>query len=266
MTWIVGTAPPFGYSILVSDVCVTFRDAEGHCRTADCLQKIYQLGQFILGGFAGSVKIGLSILAILQQQFAQIPQNKAWQVDVVANTWLPRLVRQIFLSAPEAEQQIGSSIILASAHPTRNCGDAPWPWTDVHVFRYPDFKPEKAAPMEVIAIGSGAQAKPYMEAVRDFCSDSVFMQTITSGENAQALILAHTISRTVAESPTPGISTHFQVGLVTRGKITIRNFERTDYDPDGKKTSHKFPKIAHGWDEFTHLCTDLAQGYEEAMC
>jgi len=58
MTWIVGTASLFGNSILVSDICVTFTDNSGQQKHVDCIQKIYPLGQFVLGGFSGSVKIG----------------------------------------------------------------------------------------------------------------------------------------------------------------------------------------------------------------
>src|SRR5262245_1059289 len=150
MTWIVGTVQPFGFSILVSDICVTFTDCFGRELYCDCLQKIYPLGRFSLGGFAGSVDIGFQILDGLSLEFAKAPDSTQ-NVQRLAYTWAPRLIRRCFRAAPEQEQSLGCEIILASAHPTKNRGDAPWPWTDIHTFSSPKFEPVAAPLMDVIA-------------------------------------------------------------------------------------------------------------------
>lgn len=266
MMWIVGTAPPFGFSILVSDICVTFTRPDGSKHHVDCLQKIYPLGPFVLGGFSGSVRIGFGILEILQLEFSKAPEGAAWSIDVPAHTWLPRLVRQVFRTAPAEEQALGSSIILASAHPTRNRGDAPWPWTDVHVFSHPEFEPVKAAPLEVVAVGRGAAIGPYMEALRASCDDFSFMETAVAGEGAQAMVLAHRVSTTIAKGPVPGISTLFQVGLVTRGRYAIQNHEYTVHEADGTQVDFKFPAIARGSKEFETLCRQSSWAAQEATC
>lgn len=266
MTWIVGTAPPFGFSILVSDICVTFIRPDGSKHHADCLQKIHPLGPFVLGGFSGSVRIGFRILRTLQLEFSKVPEGEAWSIDVPAHTWLPRLVRRVFRTAPDTEKALGSSIILASAHPTRNRGDAPWPWTDIHVFSHPDFDPVKAASLEVVAIGRGAAIGPYMDALRASCADFSFMEAVVAGEGAQAMMLAHSLSTKIAEGPVPGISTLFQVGLVTRGRYAIQDHEYTVYEADGTRVEFKFPVIARGWKEFETLCRQSSWTAEEAIC
>lgn len=264
MTWIVGTSTLFGFSILVSDICVTFVHGDGSQHHADCLQKIYPLGPFVLGGFSGSVRIGFRILGALRNELCKPPEGSAWSIDVPAHTWLPRLVRRIFRTSLDADQVLGSSIILASAHPTRNRGDAPWPWTDVHVFSHPDFRPVKAKPLEVVAIGKGAAVGPYMDALRVLCADFSFMEIAVAGEGAQAMMLAHDLSTSVAEGPVPGISTLFQVGLVTRGRLAIQNHEYTTYKADGTQVEFKFPAIARGWKEFEALCRQSSWAVEEA--
>jgi hypothetical protein len=266
MTWIIGTAPPFGFSILVSDICVTFRRPDGTEQRADCLQKIYPLGPFVLGGFSGSVRIGFGILAILQMEFSKAPAGQAWNIDVAVNTWLPRLVRRVFRTAPSSEQALGSSIMLASAHPTRNRGDAPWPWTDIYAFSRPNFEPVQAAPLKVEAIGSGAAIDPYMNALRASCADFGFMQAAVAGEGAQAMIIAHRVSRLIAEGPVPGISTLFQIGLVTRGRHAVHNHEYTVHEADGTQVEFKFPPIARSWRELETLCRQSSWTAGEAIC
>lgn len=266
MTWVIGIAPPFGFSILVSDICVTFRRTDGTKERADCLQKIYPLGPFVLGGFSGSVRLGFAILSILQMEFSKALEGQAWDLDVAVHTWLPRLVRRVFRTAPGSEQALGSSIMLASAHPTRNRGDAPWPWTDVYIFSRPDFEPVKAVALEVMAIGSGAAIDPYMAALRASCADFSFMQAAVGGEGAQAMMIAHRVSRLTAEGPVPGISTLFQTGLVTRGKWAIHNHEYTEHRADGTQVEFRFPPIAHGWREFEVLCQQSSWAAGEAIC
>ncbi len=266
MTWIIGTAPAFGFSILVSDICVTFTRPDGSEQRADCLQKIYPLGRFVLGGFSGSVQIGFHILATLHMEFSKIPEGQAWNIDVAVHTWLPRLARRAFWTAPAPQQALGSSIILASAHPTRNRGDAPWPWTDIYVFSRPNFEPVKAASLEVVAIGSGAAIDSYMDALRASCADFSFTQAAVVGEGAQAMMMAHRVSRLIAEGPAPGISTLFQIGLVTRGQYGIHDYEYTVHEADGTQVEFKFPPMARSWREFEILCRQSSWVAEEAIC
>ena len=62
MTWVIGGSTIFGYGVLISDVCVSWELGYQF----DCLQKIYPLSNSIMGGFAGSVKIGFQLLQDLR--------------------------------------------------------------------------------------------------------------------------------------------------------------------------------------------------------
>lgn len=92
MTWIVGAPTIFGYGFGISDVRVTFGDGTER----DCLQKVHQVGQFIAGGFAGSVRIGFAMLETLAALLHTDNKESAWDPKAVAEWW-PQDARDIFV-------------------------------------------------------------------------------------------------------------------------------------------------------------------------
>jgi hypothetical protein len=263
MTWIVGTAPPFGSAILVSDICATSQDSLGKAYHLDCIQKIYPLGRFVLGGFSGSVQIGLKVLGTLQVLMHRIPEDEAWNVLVVQN-WIKRVIRKIYRESSESDRALGCSIILAWAHPTKNNGVASWARTYVHVFRSVDFEPQCAKVYDAVAIGSGAHAQTVMEGVKQFCGDISFLQTAVAGHASQARVLAQVLTDRMTEQPIPGVSSLFQVGVVTRGQIMVQNHEYALYEA-GRKTEYRFPPIARNWSEFVALAQKHGWSAEGAV-
>src|ERR1019366_6594510 len=99
MTWIVGTVPPFGYSILVSDICVSWADGTER----DCLQKIHKVGDDLLCGFAGSVRIGFGLLEALS---IQLPPKQRRTPSVLVRDWIPSLARHVFRDSHESERKL----------------------------------------------------------------------------------------------------------------------------------------------------------------
>lgn len=257
MTWIVGAASAFGSAILVSDIQVTFRQTGGSAYDRDCLQKIYPVGRFVLGGFAGSVRIGFAMLEALRRESAKMSDDQAWQIDVISNTWWPRVARRIFAMSDESERVLGSSIILASAHPTRNRGEAPWAWTDIHTYSSPDFAPTKADYKQPLSIGGGASVAAYMDTIREVCEDD-FQEAIKLGPMGQASFLASSVESRVREMPTPGISSLFQVGIITRGPYQILDHEYDVFNADGTTTNIRFPNIARNYQEFRDQCAQTS--------
>jgi hypothetical protein len=266
MTWIVGTPLPFGYSVLVSDICVTFNDISGQQKYIDCLQKIYPIGRFVIGGFSGSVEIGFRMLGVLSKELSNLPKDSAWDIDIISNNWWPRLAKHIFENSENSERTLGCEIILASVHPTKNRGDAPWPWSDVHTFSAPNFSPRKAKAMKVLTIGSGSAVKVYMDALRKLCDDFDFMKAAMLGKTGQADVLADLIDKLVKKSPTKGISSLIQVGVVMKELYEIRDHEYTEYSKDGEKKI-KFPNnIARSYTEFKTLSMNLNRNFRSAIC
>jgi hypothetical protein len=62
-------------------------------REIDCLQKVHALGSSVIGGFAGSVTIGLDVLALLN---AMAPPRTGWDLGAVMAMWPPRVIRHRF--------------------------------------------------------------------------------------------------------------------------------------------------------------------------
>ena len=107
MTWIVGGVTVFGYGIALSDIRVSWHGTNALHK--DCLQKVYPVGNFIVAGFAGSVKIGFCLIEDLKRFLFMPDPTKAWSPKIVALKWWRR-ARHIFKEAPKEERKLGSSI------------------------------------------------------------------------------------------------------------------------------------------------------------
>jgi hypothetical protein len=198
MTWIVGTVPPFGYSILVSDVAVSWPDGTER----DCLQKVHKVGDDFLCGFAGSVSLGFRALSTIAEQ---LPTKQRRTPLVLASDWIPSLARWIFQAAPPEQRRLGCQLIVAAADPTKNLGDAPWPRTYVWTFdQRTNFIPKECGPNEAIGIGSGSDVASYATALGEARRSSSFMKLITHGEGVQAQYLARTMHHAVLKAPKGG--------------------------------------------------------------
>ncbi len=247
MTWIVGTVPPFGYSILVSDIRVSWTDGiERHC-----LQKVHKVGEDFLCGFAGSVRIGFVLLDALA---TQLPRKQQRTPSVLAHDWIPSLARRVFRAAPEQERKLGSQLIIAAAHPTDNLGDAPWPRTHVWTFSRPDFSRQQCAPDAAVGSGNGSILSAYTTALREARSNSFFLQLITHGESAQAQSLARSMHESVLKKPTAGVSPFFQIGIVTRGRALLGHHSYTRIEKDGTTKSVRVPPVAQTYKAFQDYC------------
>jgi hypothetical protein len=266
MTWIVGTSSLYGSAILLSDICVTFQARDGSCSYHDCLQKIYPLGNFVIGGFSGSVLLGFQILGAINGEGIKRYNNKPWEIEVIANTWLPRVARRVYNKAKMSEKTLGCKLIIASAHPSKNRGVMPYAWTDTHIFSAPDFKPISLKAGEVGSIGSGTDVSVYADALLQIQKNDSLQQTALQNPEFQALIIASIIRDVVGKSPQEGVSKYVQIGLVSRGSVRIENIEYRDANGDGTDTITKTPKVVRGYQEFKKYCSGLRETEEKAAC
>jgi hypothetical protein len=229
----------------------------------DCLQKIYKAGDDFLCGFAGSVKLGFVLLDMLA---AQLPSKQQQTPLFLANNWIPSLGRRVFQSAPETEKKLGCQLIVAAVHPTENLGDAPWPRTYVWTFTYPDFNPVQCGANEVVGIGNGSAVSTYATALREARCNSSFLKLITHGEVAQAQFLASTMHETVCKTATKGVSPFMQMGILTRGKALLGNYNFTRFQADGSTTKVRVPPVAQDYKTFLDFCRTGNFGSSPAVC
>jgi hypothetical protein len=175
MTWIVGTATPFGYSFALSDTRVSW----GSGRYLDCLQKIYPVARYIAVGFAGSVRIGFTIVEALKSSLYLADEMLAWNPpELVAE--LPAQLRMVFQDAAAEEQANRSHIMLLSTHPIEPDA-SPWARAYLHILRSPDFSPEEIAPHQLGTIGCHTLSQDCVEA----CKSIVDRPQVTRSADAR---------------------------------------------------------------------------------
>lgn len=260
MTWIVGTVPPFGYSILVSDVRVSWGDGTER----DCLQKIHKVGDDFLCGFAGSVKIGFALLNALAEQ---LPSKQHRPPPVLAHDWIPTLARRIFQAAPAEEKKLGCQLIIAAAHPTENLGDVPWSRTYVWTFSQRNhFEPEACGADDAVGIGSGSDVSTYTTALHDARRAPFFLQLIMHGEGAQAEYIANTMHQSALKNPKAGVSSFYQMGIVTRGQARLGDYGYTRLEADGTKREVRVPSVAQTYKTFQDFCRTEKLNATCAVC
>jgi hypothetical protein len=219
MTWIVGTATPFGYSFALSDTRVSW----GNGRYLDCLQKIYPVARYIAVGFAGSVRIGFNIVEALKSSLYLADETLAWNPpELVAQ--LPTLLRKMFQDAAAEEQVNQSHIMLLSTHPTEPDG-SPWARAYLHILRSPDFSPEEIAPHQLGTIGCHTLSQDCVEAINRFSTDPKSHEVLMQGEvgprGGLGSRLGMMLTPIIEKALPQGISPHLHECWVYRGKIVI---------------------------------------------
>ena len=260
MTWIVGTVPPFGYSLLVSDICVSWPDGtEKHC-----LQKMHKVGEDFLCGFADSVKLGFVILHALADQMPR--KQRRLPLDAIAREWIPSLARRIFASAPEEERRSGCHLIAAAAHPNQNLGDAPFPRTYVWTYRFPSFNVEQCGPNSAIGIGSGSTNPLYTAALEKARGNFFFLQLITHGKFAQAQFLARTMYDAITDKPMGGVAPLLQYGVLSRGEAHLGEFSFKRLFPDRPEKVVTVPNVATTYEAFNEMCQSSDADPSGAIC
>lgn len=257
MTWIVGKLTPFGLGIVASDIRVTLGDKT----EMDCLQKIYPVGGGILAGFAGSVKIGFSLLQAFADESVKLPKDKAWNLNVISNTWWPRIARRVFSLADNREQNLKSQIILVGTHPNKNQG--PFPQIEMFTFSSPDFRPTKELNLASIGCGTVVQhCKRFLEE-KFTRPDPEFLMLFQAGPLALAAAVGSTLQVVIRENPVFGISQLFQVGAVGRGYCQF--FQNEIYfNNDG--TLAPFPEVVRDYPSLIRLCEKNQRSAVAAVC
>lgn len=232
---IIGIAPVHGDGLLVSDARAEFT-LMAKPRTADCIQKIHYIGPNVIGGFAGSVKLGFRQIAELKKQLGPAKPEYGWNIDQIAGNWLPRLFRSIFDQSESVEKELASNVLLVAAHPHKTHGGSEEPWMDAVRFCSPHFEPEKGAVNQLVGIGDvSVEFRAIMKEVikHQFSINMHYQQ-----QSDQAAAIAGILQG------------KHQVGLIRKGESTI-----VSTDPD--------LKIADSYGVYIKYC---AENHLEPSC
>ncbi|MGA3036978.1 MAG: hypothetical protein ABSE64_05785 [Vulcanimicrobiaceae bacterium] len=255
MTWIVGMSTMIGYAIAISDIRVSRGTIE-----RDCLQKVYRVAPGIALGFSGSVMIGLRMVAALTDELVRSSSDLPDPIAVA--TALPGLARDEFDRSPDQAQEGGCSLMMISAHPFRNRGEAPFPATFLHTFRCPDFEPTEVQTSRIESIGSPSQAESCRRALHEIMRNEerdlgILKSLMTVPQIGAAATLGYELTKLLQESPQAGVSPHLHVCTVTRGRVVVAPNDFVTYDASGPK-EFRMPSVARTQIEFNALWSTLA--------
>jgi hypothetical protein len=272
MTWVIGASSIFGYGAMMSDVRVTFSDGT----TCDLLQKAYPVGPYIVGGFAGSVRIGFQMLASLAE-FLIVPPNApqpgAWEPEWVAQHWKP-IAFQIFATADMLEQALRCQILLVGIsnkidpEVAANPRGVQMPRACIVRFSSPDFDPViTTRRLSVDHIGSGGGVEHYTKMMQHhFELDSESLKAEMGALGMWPKMLGHSIARVVAEQPIEGVSPHVHILVCSNGQIFTMTNDETRYPSGGgEPIEFKMSEVARSYREFLLKCRTRGVAAEGAV-
>lgn len=267
VTWIVG-GPGLTAPFLAGDICITFEHSDGRTETHDCLQKVYAVARNVLGGFAGSVDVGLRILEGVAQHLRSIDY-----LDLPASAvdWIPSIARQVYSEASAGEQQAGCQILMVGVHPTLQQSFIPIPRTDAIRFAAPLFEPEATTnTFGVLGIGSGQEVEVLRSAAEKALHSHAFHRTedfgiaggpinaegdmliqVKGGLAGPAAKMALALHHALTTNPLPGVSQWFVYGSVSLTEPPI--IEAPVYQflrRSGAQSTLAPPRFAVGRDQF----------------
>lgn len=238
MTWIVG-GPGWTAPFLAGDICITFTHPDGRRETRDCLCKIYPVARNVLGGFAGSVFLGMRILGALMEELRRdgFQSSDYLKLPEAAAEWIPRIAQQVYGEASDAEQAGGCHLLMVGLHPKQQQAHFPFPRTDAFCFRSPAFEPETTTDVfgGVWGIGSGQEVEVLRTAAKNALQSQGFYRTDDTPFHGQtinkegdlliqlfkggivgpAAKMAIALNRALTTNPMPGVSQWFVYGSVS---------------------------------------------------
>lgn len=250
MTWVIGATSLFGYSVIVSDIQVTYANS-GHSR--DVLKKVHCVGPHIAAGFAGDVPTGLSLLAYLSELLnpADIQPDEVWDPRWVAENWGP-VARNLYADFARNHPVGETHILMAGTRsvPDRRPGELGSTVGCISVLKSPEFECEVLEGNAMAtSIGCGSEHEPYLDDLAYIMKDP--QHTYIQGElmrpGGHGVVIAQTIKLMVERNPLLGVSQHFHTTLVTPAGIE-------QYGSGG------MPMVASNWQDLLKLLGDDFHG------
>jgi hypothetical protein len=264
MTWVCAASTIYGYGALYSDVQATFQDG----RTVNLVQKAYPLSNFIAAGFAGSVRIGFTLLQSLGDALSlpsKALETHAWEPKWVSEKWAP-IAKSVFDSAPEEEKVHSAHVLMVGVSPTESCGLG----AKVYFTRFasPGFRPcIMSRAIKVCSIGTGARIKEYHRTLKPlFRITSGILQGEVMNQGGWARALGFSISQRLADFPRAGVSRHLHFLIIRRGSILVETSDANIYPPDGSCIEVRMPRVAQSYEQFLELAESDGHDAAGAIC
>jgi hypothetical protein len=252
VTWVVGAASVRGTAFLVADVRVTWPTGA----SADVVQKVHVVGNHVIAGFSGSVRLGFALVERLKRELAA-PVAGAWDLDVIAAKWLQRALRDEYeRAAPQAEERaLGVYLLIGSVDAQLRAGlPAPiavaFAQSRMCRIRSPQFAVEWATRDRGMTIGSGAAI--YAASVDSLLSQLPNMRSVTHGPEGLAAMLTLTMTGIIEAEPTATVGKYLHAAAAVWGASGVEPML-----VGSGNVPAAFPRTAATYSDFVALCAQL---------
>ena len=255
MTWILAQPNPLGQVLALSDIQVMFEDTKGNKFYKDCLQKMYQIDNSMIVGFAGNVYGGLTMISKLLNAIDKLKEGKKNVVvepEAIISNWA-EIAKKLFPQLENEVQSGGIHLLLAGVSHSKDLGIPGVGKPFVAILKSPDFTPQYAQIGEWISIGLGTEVNEYKKILEKLSGEQIYpmMQMEVNNPGGFALTLGIILITDIQkEAEVKGISKHFHVAIVSREGVRGGNSDHTENLGEEAETHITMPDIAHNLTEF----------------
>ena len=250
MTWILGTAVPFGYGARIADVRVSWPNG----KRLDVLQKVHTISPWIIAGFAGSVEFGFQSIGDLQHCFPEPTTERRFSYfsRMVAWKWYRRL-RRAYATAPLPIRRYPFSLMLAAAEPTPM---QPFPLSRcirMSSLSNPPFEPQFVPAFQWWSIGSGST---HIDAAHFANMDmKAFAEFWGKGEiqnpGGGASMIASSVIAGLKRNPKSDVGGQIQIGCAFSNRFDIRTLDVNQVSERWRSEQRvESTGLARTWEEF----------------
>jgi hypothetical protein len=232
MTWVIGMPGLPTRGVLVGDVRISVRHADGREAEYDGVQKVFGVAPNIAVGFAGNIDTAFKMIGDFAEFMrASVPDGYVtYQPSRAIFKWArrARFGWTNWLSGPERRGSC-SLIFIAALQPA-----GPFTPTVGYVVREPAFTPHPIPPGHARSIGSGSQIAAYTAAIEDLAGDREILQFETFHWDAiggAGLAVGLAVSDAIDSATVSGISPHLHICSVRYGEVRISTNDREALTP-----------------------------------
>jgi hypothetical protein len=233
----------------VADVRVVWPDGTG----ADLVQKVHRVGNHVIAGFSGSVRIAFALIERLKFEL-RTPISNAWDLDVIAATWLPRVLRDEYERArpTDDERSIGVHLLIGAVDDQLKTGLPDFVAKAFATSRMcrvssPGFSIEWATRQRGMTIGSGATA--YAAQIDSLLCQLPTMRSVTQSPEGVAAALTLTMTNIIESQPSAAVSPHLHAAAAVWGASGVQAML-----VGSDAAARTFPQTATTYQEFLALC------------
>jgi hypothetical protein len=236
--------------VLVGDVRITVRYADGRQREIEGVRKVYSVAPNIAMGFAGNIDAGFRMVSDFAVFIGNSvpPGHMTYEPSRAIFCWLRRARYHWATTLTKHQTEGGCELIFMAALPT----NGPLASTAGYIARAPGFEPHPIEAGTAVSIGLGSQIPEYAAALVALAVDPELMQFETmywDHVGGAGMAVSAAISDAIDERAVPGISPHLHICSVRFGQIEIGTNDRIALTPG--VASRVMPAVVEGWEEWS---------------